>query len=221
MTATRRQSTAAAAGAGHQATSLMLDTYEACSSSPSSSSPLTQLTLTADPLSHLPVKRKHLAQNKEIIHKNSELHKHVHIPSFTSISQPADPPSHRSTRANADLQRQISLMRAERLSLKGSQYQLECDNAALRDRAERAEERERELKDERERIRRKGGGMDPDGVEVRLSSTLYRGCADGNCEQTMRLALANAIAALQAFGLMLPSSSLSSSLTSTHSLPGT
>ncbi|GAA5833314.1 hypothetical protein JCM11251_005201 [Rhodosporidiobolus azoricus] len=153
MTATRRQSTAAAAGGGHQATSLMLDTYEA-------------------------FKRKHLAQNKEIIHKNSELHK-----------------------ANADLQRQISLMRAERLSLKGSQYQLECENAALRDRAERAEERERELKEERERIRRKGGGMDPEAAE------------------TMRQALANAIAALQAFGLMLPSSSPSSSSTSTHSTP--
>ncbi|GAA5933122.1 hypothetical protein JCM1841_000824 [Sporobolomyces salmonicolor] len=138
MTTTRRLS-GMPQGSNHQQTSLMLETYEA-------------------------FKRKHLSQNKEIIHKNSELHK-----------------------ANADLQRQISLMRAERLSLKGSQFQLECENAALRDKLERAEERERQLIDDR-RIQHRGG-MDADQVEA------------------MRHALANAVAALQAFGLMLPSGS--------------
>ncbi|GAA5996347.1 uncharacterized protein JCM10292_007549 [Rhodotorula paludigena] len=141
MTTTRRLS-GMPQGSNHQSTSLMLETYEA-------------------------FKRKHLSQNKEIIHKNSELHK-----------------------TNADLQRQISLMRAERLSLKGSHFQLECENAALRDKLDRAQERERQLVDERDRLRRHGGGpgLDYDQVEG------------------MRIALANAVAALQAFGLMLPSS---------------
>ncbi|GAA5863830.1 hypothetical protein JCM1840_005782 [Sporobolomyces johnsonii] len=154
MTTTRRLS-GMPQGANHQQTSLMLETYEA-------------------------FKRKHLSQNKEIIHKNSELHK-----------------------ANADLQRQISLMRAERLSLKGSQFQLECENAALKDKLERAEQRERQLIDDRERILRRGG-MDPDQVE------------------SMRHALANAVAALQAFGLMLPSGSpLSSPMSSPNYLRDT
>ncbi|GAA5905668.1 hypothetical protein JCM5296_001802 [Sporobolomyces johnsonii] len=154
MTTTRRLS-GMPQGANHQQTSLMLETYEA-------------------------FKRKHLSQNKEIIHKNSELHK-----------------------ANADLQRQISLMRAERLSLKGSQFQLECENAALRDKLERAEQRERQLIDDRDRILRRGG-MDPDQVE------------------TMRHVLANTVAALQAFGLMLPSGSpLSSPMSSPNYLRGT
>ncbi|GJN88480.1 hypothetical protein Rhopal_001446-T1 [Rhodotorula paludigena] len=126
-------------GSNHQSTSLMLETYEA-------------------------FKRKHLSQNKEIIHKNSELHKHV--------------------------ARQISLMRAERLSLKGSHFQLECENAALRDKLDRAQERERQLVDERDRLRRHGGGPELDYDQV----------------EGMRIALANAVAALQAFGLMLPSS---------------
>uniref|UniRef100_A0A0K3CLJ0 BY PROTMAP: gi/342320452/gb/EGU12392.1/ Proteophosphoglycan ppg4 [Rhodotorula glutinis ATCC 204091] n=1 Tax=Rhodotorula toruloides TaxID=5286 RepID=A0A0K3CLJ0_RHOTO len=139
MTTTRRLS--GLQGGSHQQTSLMLDSYEA-------------------------FKRKHLAQNKEIIQKNSELHK-----------------------ANADLQRQISLMRAERLSLKGTQFQLECENAALRDKLDRCEERERRLIDERDRLKRKGGGV----------------LDDGQVEAMQRL-LAQTIAHLQAFGLMLPSS---------------
>ncbi|BGP06123.1 hypothetical protein NBRC10512_002611 [Rhodotorula toruloides] len=139
MTTTRRLS--GLQGGSHQQTSLMLDSYEA-------------------------FKRKHLAQNKEIIQKNSELHK-----------------------ANADLQRQISLMRAERLSLKGTQFQLECENAALRDKLDRSEDRERRLIDERDRLKRKGGGV----------------LDDGQLEAMQRL-LAQTIAHLQAFGLMLPSS---------------
>lgn len=62
-------------------------------------------------------------------------------------------------------------MRAERLSLKGSHFQLECENAALRDKLDRAQERERQLVDERDRLRRHGGGpgLDYDQVEVRLA----------------------------------------------------
>lgn len=110
------------------------------------------------------VKRKHLAQNKEIIQKNSELHKcalAVLLSSCRSLNFPI------ARRANADLQRQISLMRAERLSLKGTQFQLECENAALRDKLDRCEERERRLIDERDRLKRKGAGVLDDGqVEV-------------------------------------------------------
>ncbi|GAA5835437.1 hypothetical protein JCM9279_004540 [Rhodotorula babjevae] len=138
MTTTRRLS-GMQHGQGHQSTSLMLETYEA-------------------------FKRKHLSQNKEIILKNSELHK-----------------------TNADLQRQISLMRGERLALKGTQFQLECENAALRDRLDRADERERQLIDERDRLRQgPSSSYDPEQVEA------------------MRRALANASAALQAVHLMLP-----------------
>ncbi|GAA5901470.1 hypothetical protein JCM8208_001811 [Rhodotorula glutinis] len=138
MTTTRRLS-GMQQGQGHQSTSLMLETYEA-------------------------FKRKHLSQNKEIILKNSELHK-----------------------TNADLQRQISLMRGERLALKGTQFQLECENAALRDRLDRADERERQLIDERDRLRQgPASSYDPEQVEA------------------MRRALAHASAALQAVHLMLP-----------------
>ncbi|CEQ39712.1 SPOSA6832_01264 [Sporobolomyces salmonicolor] len=176
MTTTRRLS-GMPQGSNHQQTSLMLETYEA-------------------------FKRKHLSQNKEIIHKNSELHKSGPAlkPSIPECERTN--PSRFARRANADLQRQISLMRAERLSLKGSQFQLECENAALRDKLERAEERERQLIDDR-RIQHRGG-MDADQVEA------------------MRHALANAVAALQAFGLMLPSGSpLSSPMSSPNYLRDT
>lgn len=61
-------------------------------------------------------------------------------------------------------------MRAERLSLKGTHFQLECDNAALRDRLDRAQERERQLIDERDRLRRNAGDdtlVDSHQVDVR------------------------------------------------------
>lgn len=99
------------------------------------------------------VKKKHLAQNKEIIHKNSELNKLVPgggvpvsnshsclIPVSLSVcvSVPA-------CRTNAELNRNITLLRAERLSLKGSQFQLECENASLRTRLQQAQDREQDL----------------------------------------------------------------------------
>lgn len=49
------------------------------------------------------------------------------------------------SRTNAELNRNITLLRAERLSLKGAQFQLECENASLRTRLEQAQDREREL----------------------------------------------------------------------------
>lgn len=163
MTTTRRLS--GLQGGSHQQTSLMLDSYEACASHPR----LTQRR-GCSPLTHRAVKRKHLAQNKEIIQKNSELHKCV-LAVLSSSCRPLNFPI--ACRANADLQRQISLMRAERLSLKGTQFQLECENAALRDKLDRSEDRERRLIDERDRLKRKGGGVLDDGqLEVR-SSTLH------------------------------------------------
>jgi hypothetical protein len=48
-------------------------------------------------------------------------------------------------RTNAELNRNITLLRAERLSLKGSQFQLECENASLRTRLQQAQDREQDL----------------------------------------------------------------------------
>lgn len=62
-------------------------------------------------------------------------------------------------------------MRAERLSLKGAQFHLECENAGLKDCLERSAERERILTDDKHRRGGKGG-MDPDQVEVRLYLSL-------------------------------------------------
>jgi len=95
----------------------------------------------------------------------------VRPPSLSSslLETRADPAPPASTnRTNADLQRQISLMRGERLALKGTHFQLECENAALRDRLDRADERERQLIDERDRLRQgPASSYDPDQVEVR------------------------------------------------------
>ncbi|KAK4053699.1 hypothetical protein OIV83_001355 [Microbotryomycetes sp. JL201] len=81
---------------------------------------------------------KHLAQNKEIIHKNSELNK-----------------------TNAELNRTLTLLRAERLSLKGSHFQLECENASLRTQVDRAQQRQAELQDKLERLQHAHGSGSP------------------------------------------------------------
>jgi hypothetical protein len=60
-------------------------------------------------------------------------------------------------------------MRAERLSLKGSVFQLECENSSLRTKLERAEERERELLKAAGVERNRWSGMDQDQVEVSWS----------------------------------------------------
>lgn len=72
-------------------------------------------------------------------------------------------------RLNAELNRTVTLLRAERLSLKGSHFQLECENASLRTALERAESRERELMARQEgQVRGSWGGMDQDQVEVSM-----------------------------------------------------
>ena len=83
-----------------------------------------------------------------------------------------------TNRANSDLQRRISLLRAENLSLKGAHFQLECENAGLRDRLERSEERGRER--ERETLNEEGRarGMNPGQAEV--SCVAWRGVMGGS-----------------------------------------
>ncbi|KAM0792185.1 hypothetical protein ACM66B_004882 [Microbotryomycetes sp. NB124-2] len=97
-----------------------------------------------------PVRKKHLAQNKEIIHKNSELNK-----------------------TNAELNRTLTLLRAERLSLKGSHFQLECENASLRTQVDRAQQRQAELELRLERLQQRHGtgtGVDQEQIDIMRQS---------------------------------------------------
>ncbi|KAL8278466.1 hypothetical protein RQP46_009156 [Phenoliferia psychrophenolica] len=85
-------------------------------------------------------KRKHLAQNKDIIHKNSDLSK-----------------------ANATLQRELSVLRAENLSLRTSMFRLEVEVGNLRTRLQRAEDHEHD-KD-------RAGRVSP-GVGAKVAQTI-------------------------------------------------
>lgn len=157
-------------GQGHQSTSLMLETYEACQSLSPRRPHLAQLD-TAHPSLPPPASQAQAPLAEQGDHPQELGAPQVRPPSLSSslLETRADPAPPASTnRTNADLQRQISLMRGERLALKGTHFQLECENAALRDRLDRADERERQLIDERDRLRQgPASSYDPDQVEVR------------------------------------------------------
>ncbi|GAA6020034.1 hypothetical protein JCM11491_004905 [Sporobolomyces phaffii] len=79
-------------------------------------------------------RKKHQAQNKEIITKNSELHK-----------------------TNAELLQHRSVIQAQNLSLKGTLLQTEAELLNVKDRLYRTQENERELREELARVRKRGG----------------------------------------------------------------
>ncbi|KAM0754086.1 hypothetical protein T439DRAFT_346318 [Meredithblackwellia eburnea MCA 4105] len=86
-------------------------------------------------------KRKHLAQNKEIIHKNSALAKSI-----------------------ADLNRTLSVFRAENLQLRTIKYQLDVELQSCKSRLARLEQREQDRQRDRQRL----PGLDPATAEEML-----------------------------------------------------
>lgn len=107
------------------------------------------------------VKRKHLAQNKDIIHKNSTLSKCV--PSARLQTDGLSLTGGVVRRANADLQRELSVFRAENLGLRTSIYRLEVENGNLSARLKRAEDVDRDS----ESSRRLAPGVAPKVAQVR------------------------------------------------------
>ncbi|GAA5900578.1 shugoshin family protein [Sporobolomyces salmoneus] len=91
-------------------------------------------------------RKKHQAQNKEIITKNSELHK-----------------------TNAELLQHRSVIQAQNLSLKGTLLQTEAELLNVKNRLHRSEENEKDLREQLERTQRRGGvngGVNEEQVEV-------------------------------------------------------
>ncbi|GAA5883369.1 hypothetical protein JCM16303_006714 [Sporobolomyces ruberrimus] len=117
-------------------------------------------------------RKKHQSQNKEIIMKNSELHK-----------------------TNAELLQHRSVIQSQNLSLKGNLLQKEAELLSLRDRLWRIEEKERDTREELDRLRKRGGGT---GQGVALDQV-----------EIMRQALTAAMTALQTFQAILPTRSTS------------
>ncbi|SCV69102.1 BQ2448_2122 [Microbotryum intermedium] len=90
-------------------------------------------------------KKKHMQQNKEIIHKNSVLSK-----------------------SNSELERTVTSLRAERLALKGSLFHLECENSNLRTRLQQTES---QLNEAREAA---SAGTSPwDHEQLQMTQRLY------------------------------------------------
>ncbi|KDE08040.1 hypothetical protein MVLG_01741 [Microbotryum lychnidis-dioicae p1A1 Lamole] len=90
-------------------------------------------------------KKKHMQQNKEIIHKNSILSK-----------------------SNSELERTVTSLRAERLALKGTLFHLECENSNLR---MRLQQTERQLNEAREAV---SAGISPwDHEQLQMTQRLY------------------------------------------------
>ncbi|GAA5836594.1 hypothetical protein JCM5353_003728 [Sporobolomyces roseus] len=118
MTTTRRLS-GMPQSSNHQQFGVMLETYEA-------------------------FRKKHVAQNKEIITKNSELHK-----------------------TNAGLIQERSLMQAQNLSIRGTLLQKEAELLSVRDQLWRSEETQKELREELIRVNKRNGSVvDREQVEV-------------------------------------------------------
>ncbi|SDA07032.1 BZ3501_MvSof-1269-A2-R1_Chr4-2g07078 [Microbotryum saponariae] len=90
-------------------------------------------------------KKKHMQQNKEIIHKNSILSK-----------------------SNSELERTVTSLRAERLALKGSLFHLECENSNLRMSLQQTES---QLNEAREAV---SAGISPwDHEQLQMTQRLY------------------------------------------------
>ncbi|KAK4048699.1 hypothetical protein OIO90_005692 [Microbotryomycetes sp. JL221] len=94
-------------------------------------------------------------------------------------------------KTNADLNRTLTLLRAERLSLKGAHFQLECENASLRTQLDRQHQRQQELERQIEQC-------------TCSHSITATAIVDQQQIDVMRQSLAHAVASLQACMAILP-----------------